>query len=117
MPVPPKNVGQQNRIRRSSTNGGSPWEFTEESERSKDLAKNEEQYMQKNSRHMSVTPQNVGRRNPRSSAHEGTPREYIDESEHRKGTEYRNDLGKTEAAKQSRIIEEKEKMIQNLTTR
>lgn len=82
---------------------------------------------------MPVTPQNVGRKNPRSSTHGGTPREYIDESEHGKGIEYRNDLGKYEerilglnrelersksvAAEQSRIIEEKEKMIQDLTTR
>lgn len=89
--------------------------------------------MELNGRHMSVTPQNVGKKNPRSGTHEGTPREYIDGSEDRKGTEYRNDLGKYEEqilelnrelersksveAEQSRIIQEKEKMIQDLTTR
>ena len=77
--------------------------------------------------------QNVGQQNPRSSTHEGTPREYNDGSEDRKGTEYRNDLGKYEeriqqlnrelersksvTAEQSRIIQEKEREIQDLTTR
>lgn len=91
--------------------------------------------MELNGRQLSVTPQNVGQQNPRSSTRTGgTPREYNDGLEHRKGIEYRrNDLGiyeervlelnkelersKSVAAEQSRLIEEKEKMIQDLTTR
>ena len=86
-----------------------------------------------NGRQLSVTPQNVGQQNPRSSNHGGTPRENNDVSEHRKGNEYRNDVVKYEErilelnrvlersksieAEHSRIIQEKEKMIQDLTTR
>ena len=131
LPVPPQNDGPQNR--RSSTRGVAPRGHTDRSERRKDTGKNEKQYMDINGRQLSVTPQNVGQQNPRSSNHGGTPRENNDVSEHRKGNEYRNDVVKYEErilelnrelersksieAEQSRIIQEKEKMIQDLTTR
>ena len=109
--------------------------FTDGSKPRKDIGKTEKQHMELNGRQLSVTPQNVGQQNPRSSTRTGgTPREYNDGLEHRKGIEYRrNDLGiyeervlelnkelersKSVAAEQSRLIEEKEKMIQDLTTR
>ena len=110
-PVPPEKAVQQKTT--SGSHGGMKREHIYGSEHRKDFGKNEERVMEKNGR--------------------GTPREYNDVSEHRKGNEYRNDLGtyeeqiqelnrelkrsKSVAAEQSRLIEEKERMIQDLTTR